>query len=405
MKVTRLKLANVRAIQAMEFRFQPGFNLVVGVNGVGKTTILDALAVCLSGIVNRANNLRARRLVRFEDVDIRIGSEILNVECDFEINEIKESYDCTIHKLNKNQKKTTGFAKKQLSPIPGSEQVSRPLAVLFSTNRAVPSNGKPTQDAAAGGVGAACAGALSDRRLHLREFGEWMRAQQDLSAERTDAGRMLAALENAVTRFLPGYGNLRPGNNKADGGFLLIAHGATTLPVSQLSDGERGVLAMVLDITRRLAQANPKLEDPASEAEAVVLVDEIDLHLHPKWQRQIVHNLTTAFPRCQFIATTHSPQIIGEVEHERIHIVADGEVYSPTHSFGVDSSRVLEEIMDSRPRTKNVQDLLNRINTEINADKFEQARDLLTRLIERLGENDPEVTHIRTFLDFMEDGE
>ena len=55
---------------------------------------------------------------------------------------------------------------------------------------------------------------------------------------------------------------------------------------------------------------------PLSEGHAIVLIDELDLHLHPKWQRQIVHNLTKAFPRCQFIATTHSPQIIGEVPHE-----------------------------------------------------------------------------------------
>ena len=124
------------------------------------------------------------------------------------------------------------------------------------------------------------------------------------------------------------------------------------LPVAQLSDGERGLLAMVFDLTRRLTQANPEMEDPAAEAEAVVLIDEIELHLHPGWQRRIVRNLTETFPKCQFIATTHSPQLIGEVEHDRIQIIADGQVYSPTHSFGVDSSRVLEEIMGADPRTR-----------------------------------------------------
>ena len=122
---------------------------------------------------------------------------------------------------------------------------------------------------------------------------------------------------------------------------------------------------MVLDLTRRLAQANPAMEDPASEAEAVVLIDEIELHLHPKWQRQIVHKLRTTFPLCQFIATTHSPQVIGEVEYDRIHVLADGEVYCPTHSFGVDSSRVLEEIMDTPPRTAEVEDLLTKVSQEV----------------------------------------
>ena len=405
MKVTRLKLTNVRAIESIEFHFQRRFNLVAGVNGVGKTTVLDALAVSFSGIVKQANKLRAKRLVRFADGDIRIGAEVLNVECDFETSKIKGSHEYTVHKLNKNRKGGMGFTAKQLSSTTGGEPASSPLAVLFSTNRAVPSDKKPSLDVAAGDVRAACAGALSDRGLHLREFEEWMRAQQALVAARPAAGRMLAVLESAVARFLPGYRNLRPGDKKLDGGFLLIDHGSTTLPVNQLSDGERGVLAMVLDLTRRLAQANPEMANPVTDAGAVVLIDEIDLHLHPQWQRQIAEKLTTTFPRCQFIATTHSPQVIGEVEPERIHILDDGKVYPPLHSFGVDSSRVLEEIMDTPPRTRRVQELLKRISDEIAEDKFEQVRDLLRNLIESLGENDPEVTRIRTFLAFMEDGE
>ena len=133
-----------------------------------------------------------------------------------------------------------------------------------------------------------------------------------------------------------------------------------------------------------------------------MLIDEIDLHLHPKWQRQIVHNLTAVFPRCQFIATTHSPQVIGEVEHDRIQIIADGKVYSPSHSFGVDSSRVLEEIMDSNPRTTEVEVLLSEVSREVGKQRYEKAREQLAGLVERLGEGDPEVTRIRTLLDFME---
>src|SRR5947209_3801718 len=184
-----------------------------------------------------------------------------------------------------------------------------------------------------------------------------MRVQESMRDERPAASRVLAACEGAVKRFLPGYSNLRLGD--AERRQLCIDRGVTTIPVRRLSDGERGTLALVLDLTRRLAQANPRMADPAAEAEAVVLIDEIDLHLHPKWQRQIVGNLTATFPRFQFIATTHSPQIIGEVEHDRIQIIAQGQVYSPTHSFGVDSSRVLEEVMEAGPRTEAIQELLS----------------------------------------------
>jgi predicted ATP-binding protein involved in virulence len=157
-----------------------------------------------------------------------------------------------------------------------------------------------------------------------------------------------------------------------------------------------------LDLARRLSQANPSLDDPLTEGDALVLIDEIDLHLHPKWQRQIVRNLTTVFPRCQFIVTTHSPQVIGEVEHDRIQIIANGQVYSPTHSFGVDSSRVLEEIMEADPRAQEVKDLLSQLSQEVGNQRFESARVLLAQLVDRLGEDDPEVTRVRTLLDFME---
>ena len=234
-----------------------------------------------------------------------------------------------------------------------------------------------------------------DRELRLGEFGDWLKVQKSLCNE-----PVLAACEDAVKSFLPGYANLRLGDKGRPQ--LWIDQDSTTIPVRQLSDGERGILALVLDLTRRLAQANPNLTDPVSQAEAVVLIDEIDLHLHPKWQRQIVHKLTKTFPGCQFIATTHSPQVIGEISHACIHIISDGKVCLPTHSLGVDSSRVLEEIMDAEPRTKKVKKLLSNVSQVIGKEQFDQARGLVEELADYLGDNDPEVTRLLTLLDFME---
>ena len=89
-------------------------------------------------------------------------------------------------------------------------------------------------------------------------------------------------------------------------------------------------------------------------------------------------------------------------EHERIQIIADGQVYSPTHSYGVDSSRVLEEVMGSDPRAREVQSLLSAVSQAIGSQRFDPARELLGQIVERLGEADPEVTRIRTLLDFVE---
>ena len=402
MRVARLELANLRAIEAAEFRFRPGFNLVAGANGVGKTTVLDALAVCLSDVVRRANALRGRA-ARFEIEDIRKGADALDVACGVESGEDGGRRVYALHKPRERAHDTpekAGFVGDAPPFASGAEPEGRPLAVLFSTNRAVPSERAPAKGAAAGGVEAAFSGALSGRELRLGELAAWIRAQEALRPERPAAQRLLDALEEAVRRFLPGFRNLRADGEGARGS-LLIDRGAAALPVRTLSDGERGVLALALDLTRRLAQANPDMQDPAAEAEAVVLIDEIELHLHPAWQRRIVANLAATFPKCQFIATTHSPQVIGEVEHDRIQIVADGQVYAPSHSFGVDSSRVLEEIMDAEPRTEEVAALLSKISRTIGDDRYDDARALSAELSRRLGENDPEVTRVRTLLDFM----
>ena len=415
MRVTRVKLANVRAIEVADLHFRPGFNLVAGINGVGKTTVIDTLAVCFSAVIRRANHYpRYGRF--FEADDIRVGVGALHAECEFEC--AGQKYGYLVHRnrhgstfqssewSRENENTYNTPEMQEFFPgIPTDRKGGRPegqlLAILFSVDRSVASDRKPRQDAAASGIAAAFSGALSSRKLRLGEFADWMRAQRALSSERLAAKQMLAAFDKAVARFLPGYRNLRPA--KEDRGHsLVIDRGTQELPARHLSDGERGVLAIVLDLTRRLAQANPEMQDPAAEAEAVVLIDEIELHLHPAWQRRIIGNLTVTFPKCQFIATTHSPQVIGEVKHDRIHILADGEVYSPTHSFGVDSSRVLEEVMNTPPRKVEVEELLTEVSQVFGKQRYREARELLARLVDFLGESDPEVTRISALLDFME---
>ncbi|GLH71319.1 ATP-binding protein [Geothrix rubra] len=436
MRFTSLKLANLRAIETAEFRFQPGFNLIVGVNGVGKSTILDALRICASRILPSITESRAKAMTFTVD-DIRTGLPFLDAELSLAIGhdefrftrrQWRQSFAAddteNLDHLRReilNSERLADRARTLLRELEGSHGVSdsdayvpslanlkkaarstaiAPNCIYYSTNRSVASNASTSNSRAAGDRLAAYAEALAPRPMYVAQFGAWMRVQKVLGGERVAAMRHLEVLQSAITRFLPSYANLRPGEESASP--LVISKGGITLDVSQLSDGERGVLALVLDLARRLSQANPSLADPLADGDAVVLIDEIDLHLHPKWQRQIVRNLTATFPRCQFIATTHSPQVIGEVEHGRIQIIADGKVYSPTHSFGVDSSRVLEEIMDTNQRAHEIDELLSQISKAIGNQRYGSARNLLLQLIRKIGEDDPEVTRIRTLLEFME---
>lgn len=412
MIVETLRVANLRAIREAEFSFLPGFNLVVGINGVGKTSVLDALGTSLSAISRHANALKFRRRTLSVD-DIRIGADALEVQCGIQIGE--EQYSYLIHKPRASSvpQKKTGVPRQQVydtpeisefigaaPPMRDGKPDGRAFAVVFSTNRAVPSERAPRKRAAVGDVSAAFVDAFVDRELRLSELAAWAKVQESMRKERPAAGRVLDACERAVARFLPDYENLRVASESDQ--LLVIDRDTTTIPLRQLSDGERGILALVLDLTRRLAQANPEITDPTMEAAAVVLIDEIELHLHPKWQRQVMHNLTTTFPRCQFIATTHSPQIIGEAPHDRIQIMSDGRVYRPTHSLGVDSSRILEEIMGARPRTRVVEDLLVEASRAVGLRQFDDARRVLSQLTKWLDTNDPEVIRLISLIEFLE---
>lgn len=436
MIVTDLQLSHLRAIEAAEFKFRAGFNLIVGVNGVGKSTVLDALRICLSRVLPKIAEVRAKPM-SFEPKDIRVGLPFMEAtmfldlggtECQYSRLEWREQVarddSKNIEALRRaildterprDRPRNLLRALVESQSLPDSNNFapnasewrkhakglsSAPLGVYFATNRSVLTAREAAKSKSAGGKAAAYADALVARPWNIRELADWLRVQLALSSETPLAAQHVAALQGAAAQFLPECTGVRPGD--AAETTLLIEKAGTLLDVRQLSDGERGVLSMVLDLARRLSQANEGVADPLREGEAVVLIDELDLHLHPKWQREIVRNLVKAFPRCQFIATTHSPQVIGEVEHDRIQIIANGQVYSPLHSFGMDSSQVLEEIMEADPRTHEIEGLLSQISEEIGQQQFASARSSLTTLVVRLGEDDPEVTRLRTLLDFVE---
>ena len=418
MIITNLGLANVRGIEAAEFSFQPGLNLIIGENGAGKTTALDALAICLEAVTRKINGVRGSsgRRDNFTAEDINVLAGALDVRLRFTLD--GEQYGYTYHQRRAsvvNQPGESSTLQEQTYDASLSSEFTgatppaahgmrpRPFGILFSTRRAVPDDRAPSRAAAAGGQRAALADAFGHRELRLPEFAAWLRTRSALAAETSTSARALAAFERAVERFLPGYSNLRV-TDEAKPQLLIEKQGAV-IPVAKLSDGERGMLALVFDLTRRLAQANPDLDDPAAEGVGVVLIDEIDLHLHPEWQRAIVTNLPETFPRLQFIATTHSPQVIGEVLPDCIQVIGEGPVFSPAHSYGVDSSRVLEEIMNAPRRTTEIQRLLKRLSDLVTAGDDAAARSATDELESKLGDNDPEVLRARTLLEFLADDE
>jgi predicted ATP-binding protein involved in virulence len=164
--------------------------------------------------------------------------------------------------------------------------------------------------------------------------------------------------------------------------------------LNQLSDGYRSLLAMVMDLAVRLVIANPQSKDPLN-AQCVVMVDEIDLHLHPRLQQRIIGDLTRTFPGVQWIFTTHSPQVLSTVRPESIRILRAGQMIlgDGLHSFGVQSNRILNEIMGvaSRPEIPELEDKKRILMDQIRNPAHGSATSSppMDELVDILGSDDP----------------
>ena len=172
----------------------------------------------------------------------------------------------------------------------------------------------------------------------------WVTARGHPAENRLDKPRFrdpqLKAVRTATERFLPGFSNLKVRRSPLR---MVVEKHREELLVNQLSDGEKCTLAMVGDLARRLAVANPHMTNPLA-GEAIVLIDEADLHLHPAWQRHLVGALEETFPNCQFFLSTHSPALLSHVKSTGIWLLARSDcgidAQRPSDSYGQAVDRV-----------------------------------------------------------------
>ena len=178
---------------------------------------------------------------------------------------------------------------------------------------------------------------------------------------------------------------------------MVVDKNGEELRVDQLSDGEKCTLAMVGDLARRMAIANPARPDPLA-GEGIVLIDEVDLHLHPDWQRHVVSALEETFPNCQFLVSTHSPQIVSHVAPERIWLLQrtkSGVTASrPAESFGQTAGRILEDIMDVPERPEEIKERLSDLFLAIQDEQLATAKQLPSGLTSTLW-SDPDLVRAR----------
>lgn len=427
MRIDGLIVKNFKKFGELTLDPHPEFTLLVGVNGSGKTTILDALAVSL-GIW--FEHLPAKYSFRsLQPKDARLTPVKVSDRVQFQeqtpviveaLGQIGDSpgldWKIPLNSGRQSDARPVVNAIRQLiaGDPPGTPSACPVLAFYGVTRAALPESqpsslNPPLNPARRWDAYAHC----FNERIDYDDLRRWF--YRETAAAGQNGGRKRPGYEvvrRAVFNCVPGADNLWFDVDLAD---LVCSIDGQPQPLGNLSDGQRMLLAMVADIAVKAVTLNAHLLPPDElgpedeplprmlrQTPGVVLIDELDVHLHPSWQRRVAADLKRTFPGIQFIATTHSPQVIGEVPKEQIRIIDDNFVYSPEHSYGVDSSRILEEIMDTKPRTAEVDNLLTKLARQISDEDFKGARATLQEAATKLGEKDPEITRARTLLAFVE---
>jgi predicted ATP-binding protein involved in virulence len=256
-----------------------------------------------------------------------------------------------------------------------------PLAVYYDVNRAVLDIPMRVREQLRNNPYEVYQDALDHGGADFKRFFIWFRNREDYENEqRRDEPKFrdkaLDAVRSAVGAFTE-FKDLRIRRSPLR---MTVVKRDQEFNVGQLSDGERNMLALVGDLARRLSVLNPSLANP-NEGSGVALIDEIDLHLHPRWQREVVAKLESTFPHCQFIITTHSPQVLGELKPASVMLLRDGELVGhPQASYGLTSGQVLEEIMDASSRTSEVKGRLDSIFSSLERGALAEARQMIATL-------------------------
>ncbi len=334
MKVREFTVTNFRGF-AGERRFQLSdrFTVIAGINGRGKSSLLDGLALLLARLL-RALSLSASSGRTISANDVHAGQAEAALAMQVSCAGIPVKYDVAFSPSSERVR-ARGLVSAVREQIrknygdPTREDDQAPVAVYFTTDRAGYRLPRSLPSELPTGQRLAHHGALSNRMVDYRDFMAryrlWVRQN---SAQLTAFNRVLATFLDSFAEVAIEERPLR----------LTVKKAGARLSLQQLSDGERAFIAMLGDLVRRLALANPDLANPL-DGHGVVLIDELELHLHPRWQREVVEKLRTSFPNIQFIATTHSPFIIQSLRPGEL-ITLDPE------EFGEYANRSVEDIAE-----------------------------------------------------------
>lgn len=411
MKINSINAKNFKAFKELDLKLNGKSTVIFGVNGTGKTTVLAILNYLCWNWLSRLNPAQGTafkslnaELVSFGSSQMEISSEIQLSE---QIFELKKAY----FKARPGKKALVAPNKKlydsfveYFMELYGPDGKNVPVFVNYGTNRSVldiPLRIRKKHDFSKW----TALERTIENELDYRTFFEWFRNQEDYESEiireKQDFSYKdiyIQCVRTAVEAMLDDFCELKVKRNPLR---MTVKKNGVEYSVDQLSDGEKCTLALFGDLARRLALANPALVNPL-EGEGVVLIDEIELHMHPRWQRRILPVLHKTFPNIQFIVTTHSPQVLGEVndEYNLYRLSSDGssQIEPCESTFGWDSSSILRSKMNTSERNDDTLLKFKLFYDALDEERYAEAEAVLESLEAEISD-DSEVVAMRIQFD------
>ncbi len=372
MRIEKLHLENFRCYDDLEIDFEPKLTVIVGENGKGKTAIFDALALGLSPYLQAfglpAKNIRqqdVRQVPVYEadgkhlaamhakyPVKIAMQGEVhgQQVSCSRSLAEDGTYTDEASDLIVSGQQ--------LLQEVEQHEDMILPAFAYYGTSRIWVDSSlmeNPAVDLEDRSVGyVECLEPSSSYSTFGRWFMQLMQKveQTDTDNEIREASRTIVkAVLKAVDICLESIGLHDLYYNKKLGTMVVTHPDMGEMIVEELSDGFRSILSMVADLAYRMVRLNPQFgEQAVLQTPGIVLIDEVDMHLHPIWSQTVLVDLQRAFPMVQFIVTTHSPQVISSVNPESIRVLEWDRQFVGVRrvdfSLGAKTSQILEDIQN-----------------------------------------------------------
>lgn len=443
MKVKGLYLKNFRCFEELSVNFSTPYTVLIGVNGSGKSSILDALRIFLDSFSNSVK-LNQVHDISFVIYDLKIlssdirrkvmlngsvleslpqhptfvsgtikneaGKVISWKRASIKYNDIEKNNDLESKQLIKYLNKI----KKQFN---NGENIILPLIAYYGTDRRWIAKEHSEEKINREMIPVAYevprlrgySNCLNSSVFHLEVMRNWFARM--LLIERKKTVPEFQAVKTAIANCYKNINDIEQLQDvKVDYDAesedieiqITFANGnSEILPLHCLSDGAKSILAISSNIAYRMAVLNPHLLDKVTEeTDGVVLIDEIDMHLHPSWQRKVIDSLHKTFPKLQFIFTTHSPTVLTNVPKENILILNDGKIYTPdVNTRGRDVNSILCEVMQTEIRPTEISTKLKKFSDAIDNNDLAEAEKILEELRTQLGENDSEVVGAQVTLD------